>query len=135
MNYIDYLLKNDLACMVRDETKIIKEAKGRGIAPLYQIYKDGADYSGCFLTDKITGIGAAHLCALMRFKEVETAVISKKAYEILNRAGIKSVYNIMADNILNHQKNDLCPLEKKFVNYTGQMTPVMIIEEFLDSIR
>ncbi len=135
MDYLKYLLANDIACIIHDADKIISEARGRGIAPLYAMYQNGVDYSNYFLTDKVMGMGAAHLCILLHIKKAETNVISKKAYELLKEHHIEVSYNVLTEYILNSRKDDLCPLEKKLLNNNDQMPPLKIIEEFLKSIK
>ena len=135
MDYLKYLLDNDIACMMRDGDKIIKELKGRGIMPLYLLYKDGTNYSNCILTDKVIGIGAANLCVLLKVKEVETKLISKNAYHILEQNHIKVTYKELTDYILNNRKEDFCPLEKRFLNNEMNLAPISIIENFIDSMK
>lgn len=135
MDYLKYLMDKNLACIIHNDGVIIKEVAGRGIVPLYEIYKSDIDYSNYILTDKVMGIGAAHLCNLLHIKKAETNVISKKAYELLKEQHIEVSYNILTEYILNSRKDDLCPLEKRFLTNSKHIPPLKIIEEFLISIK
>lgn len=84
----------------------------RGIRPLLEAYDSNKDYSSYVASDKVIGKGAAFLYILLQIKTIQTNVISRPALELLKKYNIMIKYNILVDNIFNHTKTDLCPMEK-----------------------
>ena len=81
----------------------------RGVHPLLNRY--GNDLSSYSAADKVIGRGAALLYVGLKIKEIYCYTISKPALEILNSYKIPVTYDNLVDNIFNHFKNGLCPIE------------------------
>ncbi len=81
----------------------------RGVHPLLNRY--GKDLSSYSAADKVIGKGAALLYVGLKIKEIFCYTISKPALEVLNEYNIPVTYENLVDNIINHNKNGLCPIE------------------------
>jgi hypothetical protein len=134
MNYYEYLLSNQYACMVRDRDGIVTYSVGSGILPLYRLFSDEKDYSGMILTDKVVGIAAAQLSIRMGVASVEAVSMSRGALLFLKQNNIAADYLNLAEHIVNRSNDGLCPLEKKFSESDGRTDPIRLIEQFLIEI-
>lgn len=86
----------------------------RGVHPLLNRY--GNDYSGYSAADKVIGKGAALLYVLLGIKEIYCKTISKPALDVLKKNDISINYDNLVDNIINHFKTGLCPIEQATMN-------------------
>ncbi len=86
----------------------------RGVHPLLNRY--GKDYSEYSAADKVIGKGAALLYVLLKIKNIYCKTISKPALKVLEDNGISIIYDNLVDNIINHFKTGLCPIEQATMN-------------------
>ncbi len=86
----------------------------RGVHPLLNRY--GKDYSKYSAADKVIGKGAALLYVLLGIKEIYCKTISKPALDVLNKNEVYITYDNLVDNIINHFKTGLCPIEQATMN-------------------
>ena len=131
---LDHLIQNEYSYAVYRENDFIFSDTGRGIAPLYKLYLRSENWQGCTLVDRAVGTGAANLCVLMGFSEVDALLISKGAHELLHAHNIKTYSNQKPDYILNRAKNGLCPLENRFLTDQFHTPPLEVIESFLQEM-
>lgn len=131
---LNHLIQNEYSYAIYREDDFIMSGTGRGIAPLYELYLRSENWQGCTLVDRAVGTGAANLCVLMDFSEVDALVISKGAHELLNAHKIKTFCEQQPDYILNRAKSGLCPLENKFVTDQLHTPPIELIESFLQEM-
>lgn len=96
--------------VVKDET-IIYKSKSRGILPLYIAYKDGLDFLGASVADKVIGKGAAIFLATLQAKEIHTHIISKPALSYLQSNNVMVSYTTLVDFIANRADDGRCPVE------------------------
>lgn len=91
----------------------IIERFGPGIGPLLRLYLEQPScLEGAEVFDKVIGKAAASILVLGKAKSAKAHLLSEKAIPLLQKAGISFEANIIAPNILNHAKTDLCPMEK-----------------------
>lgn len=121
------MLDGRLTCRVYGPAFLF-ESEGRGVRPLLELLDSEKDLRGCSIIDKVTGKAASFLYVLLGFKEVKTGIISKPALDNLEKHGIKVTYDKVVPMILNHAKNDYCPLEKAVASISNP-------DEALSSIR
>ncbi len=86
----------------------------RGVHPLLNRY--GKDYSKYSAADKVIGKGAALLYVLLGIKDIYCKTISKPALDVLNKNEVYITYDNLVDNIINHFKTGLCPIEQATMN-------------------
>lgn len=108
MNFDNYVL-----ALIK-ENKIIFSSKDDGLTPLMECIIKFKDYKDCELHDKIIGLAAAKLILYSEMiKEVKTSLISSPAKKLLEENKIKIEAEQEVENILNKDKTDICPMEKK----------------------
>lgn len=89
------------------------EAHGRGIKPLLRLYLNSPQsINGAVVYDKVIGKAAAAILCLGKAKEVHAHLISKGAKELLSSHGISSDGEVEVERIFNHDRTDICPMEK-----------------------
>ena len=116
MNDIDIakkeLMENDLTLAVVKDGKLIYNSKERGVLPLYlAVTDDTVDTQGVSVADKVTGKGAALLCAYGKIEALHTGTISRSAVQVLDSARIKYTYDEIVDFIANRTGDGRCPVE------------------------
>jgi|TARA_B100001971_G_C18252828_1_gene579657 hypothetical protein len=107
--------------LVKDGEVIFSSDKS-GLRPLVECvkkFKSGVE--GCVLHDKVVGLAAARLIVYSGIvSSVVTKVCSKLAKELLDKSGIEVGAGAVVDNILNWDKSDVCPMEKKAVGMENE---------------
>lgn len=89
------------------------EAHGLGIKPLLSLYLNSPQsINGAIVYDKVIGKAAAAILCLGKAKEVHAHLISKGAKELLSSHGISSDGEVEVERIFNHDRTDICPMEK-----------------------
>ena len=83
----------------------------RGVKPLVALLASGADFRDFSAADKVVGKATAFLYVLLGVKAVYSAVISKGALQVLQKAGIQAEYDTLVENIINRQGTGICPFE------------------------
>lgn len=68
--------------------------------------------NGAVVYDKVIGKAAAAILCLGKAKEVHAHLISKGAKELLSSHGISSDGEVEVERIFNHDRTDICPMEK-----------------------
>ena len=76
------------------------------------VEKLGSDLEGSSLADRVVGKAIALLCVYAKIREVYAAVLSRKAYAVLKQNKISVQWKELVDNVLDVNKNDMCPFEK-----------------------
>ena len=131
----DLLKKKDLTLAVVKNGKIIYNSKDRGVLPLYLAVTDPAyDTEGASAADKVTGKGAALLCAYGKIKELHTGTISETAADVLKKAGITFSYDRMVPHITNRQGDGRCPVESLSADIDVPADAINPIKDFLAGI-
>ena len=90
---------------------IIAEETGRGLDPLLKLF-DAGRLQGAVVMDKVVGRAAAAICAEGGATKVCALLAGKGAREILEARGIPFEAAETVEKILNHRKDDSCPMEK-----------------------
>lgn len=111
--YIELLAEYSLI-LVKDN--ICYKSKLSGVKPMLNYILEGYDVTDFKAYDRIVGKGAALLFVKAKIKEVYTKVISKAAYELLNKYNIKVTFLEMTPYIINRNKNGKCPIEQTLEN-------------------
>jgi hypothetical protein len=81
-------------------------------------YERDLEYDNLILYDKVFGLAATKvIVAFPGFvKEVHTLACSKYAKNYLEENGIVVFTDEIVDGILNNERTDICPMEKKVIN-------------------
>ena len=88
-------------------------SENKGIKPILEILDtDSNALNGASAADRVIGGAAAFLLVYGGVAEVYGEIMSEKAAEVLENAGIAFSYGALVPHIKNRKGDDLCPLEK-----------------------
>ncbi len=119
---------SDFTLEIRNKKKIIFRSEKEGILGLLDfIKKYGGRFKNLIIFDRVIGNAAALLCVYLKAKEVCGLIGSKAAKKTLKKFKINFYFKKTIPNILNKNKDDLCPLERLSILKTP--------EEFLDCLE
>lgn len=82
---------------------------------------------GATVADKRVGKAAASLMICGKVKEVYTPLVSTPAREMLEKAGIPLYAREEVPLMLNKDGSDLCPMEKKLLDFSDPMECAMVL--------
>jgi hypothetical protein len=137
MSDLDIAKKNltdkKLTLSIVKDGKLIYNSIERGVLPLY-LAVTSTDTKGASVADKVTGKGAALLCAYGQIAELHTGIMSKKAAAVLDGAGIKYSCDELVDSIKNRAGDGSCPVEKLTGGINEPQEAIEPIKEFLAGI-
>ncbi len=100
------------SCVIAKGGIIVARDKGRGIKPLLG-FLDRGKLEGAIVADKIIGRAAAAICIVGGVKEVYAKVMSEGAEELLEKFNVKVSSGEAVKEIINREKNGICPMEAK----------------------
>jgi hypothetical protein len=107
-----------------------------GVRDLYDLYTgEPQTLKGARMADKIIGKGAAALMVLGGVREVSTHAISESALQMLKAAKIKVSYEKTVYGIINRNKTDWCPLEKRLAEASTAEECRPLIEQFIADLN
>lgn len=109
---------NSFNCSLRlyKDTFIIFESNEKGLKPLLECVSNYNSNKKCFLYDKIIGLGAAKIIVYSKMIiQVTAGTITYSAKTLLEKNKIIVVSDNIVKRIMNKDKTDLCPFEKKAV--------------------
>ena len=108
----------------------------RGVIDLFELLTNEPEVlHGASITDKAIGKAAAALMVLGEVKEAATPRISTPALKLFREAGIKVDYDEEVPLILNRDKSDFCPMEKRCMVSDNPKELLPIITEFINEIK
>ena len=139
MSDLDIAKKNltdkNLTLSIVKNGELIYNSIERGVLPLYlAVTSAEIDTHGASVADKVTGKGAALLCAYGQIAELHTGIMSKKAAAVLDGAGIKYSCDELVDSIKNRAGDGSCPVEKLTGGINEPQEAIEPIKEFLAGI-
>lgn len=106
-----------------------------GVRDLYNLVNnEPATLKGARMADKVIGKGAAALMVLGGVKEVATHAISQSALDMLQKAKVKVAYEKCIYGIINRNKTDWCPLEKRLANAATAEACRPLIDDFMKDL-
>lgn len=129
------LKERDLTLVIAKENKVIFETRSQGIVGILQaIQRFGDKLIGSSVADKIVGAAAALLCVYSKVSSVFSLTISTEGIRVLKENGIIYQFQTEVPNILNNDKNDICPFEKLAVGSTNPVEAYMRLKSFAESL-
>jgi len=105
------LQEENYTCVITNGDMVLSSTE-RGIKPLLGWLDTKELPVGCSAADKVVGKAAAFLYVLLKTKEVYASVISKSAFEVLERHDIKVSCETLTEAIRNRTGDGLCPMEQ-----------------------
>ena len=119
------------SCALFKEDHIVFKNDKPGLRPIFQCVTEFQHREKIYeLHDKIIGLAAAKLIIYGGFvKKVITLIISKPAFQALQMANILVEQEQTVDNILNVEKDDICPMEKLALQTTDNYQLFLKVQE------
>ncbi|MBT3408208.1 DUF1893 domain-containing protein [Candidatus Woesearchaeota archaeon] len=123
--------KYNLALIKNDE--IIFTSNKSGIRPIVEcVIKYKGKIKDCVLHDKIIGLGAAKIIVYSGIiKELCSEVTSTPAIDHLVKNKISFEVRGFADNIMNRENTDICPMEQKALKFEDDEEYFLHVKELL----
>ena len=101
----------------------------RGIAPMLELNDSGKDLRGYSAADVVVGKAAAILFSKAGIAAVYAKTLSRPALKYLETQKIPVFYDTLADNIINRDKTDICPMEKAVLATDDEEKAVELLKE------
>ena len=122
--------ENYASCVLLKDGKIIASERGRGIAPLLKVHDEyPAEMAGGVLVDKVIGKAAALIAIHGKISAIHTELICDPALEILREHGVSVTYEKSVPQILNRDRDDLCPMEKRVITINDPAAALDILRK------
>lgn len=128
-------LDNDNLTLVLFDGKEYITSTSRGVYFLLSLYDSNVDYSHFVAADKVIGKGAAFIYVLLKIKHIYVKVISKSALEILLSYNIDVNYDLLVENIINHEKTGICYIEETCLNIINPFIAISAIRKKLKELK
>jgi hypothetical protein len=107
------LIEEDLSLVITKNGKTIFKTQKQGLTGFLEaIEKLGKNLVTASVADKIVGVAASMLCVYTRVASVFALTISEEGSKVLEGNNIVYRFKEAVPNILNRNKNDVCPFEK-----------------------
>jgi len=129
------LKERDLTLVIVKEGKVIFETKSQGIGGFLQaIEKLDKRLVASSVADKIVGAAAAMLCVYSEVSSVFAVTISEEGIRVLEDNNIIYQFESEVPNILNHDKTDICPFEKRAIGSRDPKEAYTKLKSFAESL-
>ncbi len=107
------LIEKNLSLVIVKKGQVIFETKKPGISGFLQVIENlDKNLVASAVADKIIGVAAATLCVYSGVSYVFAQIISDEGIRVLKDNNIEYLFEKKIPNILNRNKNDVCPFEK-----------------------
>jgi hypothetical protein len=105
--------------IVKNDETLFETQSHRISGFLTAIGQLGKKLESASVADKVVGKAVALLCVYAGVNAIYAETLSKKARDVLEKAGITCEWKELVGNILDPSKNDVCPFEKEAANITN----------------
>lgn len=107
------LTEEDLSLAIVKKGKVLFKTQKQGIIGFLEaIERLDENLVAASVADKIVGVAAAKLCLYSGAASIFALTISEEALHVLRDSNIEYQFKKAVPNILNRDKNDVCPFEK-----------------------
>ena len=131
------IAKNNLAghtiCLCKDGKCLFSNK--RGISPMMDFIAEGVMLSAYSVADLIVGKATAMLFVKSGIKAVFAKTISQSAKNFLQMHGVQCEYETLAQNIINREGTDICPMEKAVLETDDVEEGYLILKAKLAALR
>ncbi len=129
------LKEKNLNLSIVKNGKILFETRSPGVIGLLQAIEElGKELIGSSVADRIVGRAAALLCAYSGVASVFSITMSEEGRKVLEDNQIFFQFEKRVPNILNYERTDLCPFEKRTAGLTNPSEAYEKIKNFVDSV-
>lgn len=116
--------------------EIIRQADGRGVAPLLQIYEENpALYRDALVVDRLIGKAAAMILVKGGVQAAYAETLSKAGEEYLQKNGVTVKGERTIELISNQDNTGICPLERSVLHTEDPEEGYAILTETLKQLR
>ncbi len=123
------LLEQEGCTCVLRKANISYASKERGITPLLQWLDTGMNFCEAAAADKVVGKAAAYLYVLLQVSDLYAYVISQPALDVLERHGIRVIYEALVPAIRNRTNTGFCPMESAVLDVNEPTEALLILRE------
>ena len=106
------LREENLTLVIVKKGKVVFQTSMPGISGFLQVIQKKKSLVGASAADKIVGVAAALLCVFSGVASIYALTISEGGIKVLEDNKINCVFEKKVRNIMNRNKNDVCPFEK-----------------------
>lgn len=129
------LLHSDTyTCILCDRDRVLT-SRSNGIAPLLTRIEDKEDLRGMVCADKIIGKAAAMLLLYSGVRAAHGDVMSVKAKNLLEQAGVAVSYGVLTDGIINRTGDGPCPMEQAVADLTDPGDAPCVLRDTLERLK
>ena len=120
-NYTCVLLKRE-ECYTSEQ---------RGVTPLLNFLESGRSFRDFCASDRVIGLGAAHLYLLLGIRELWAGVISYEAEALLQANGVSVECGERVPYIINRKGDGRCPIESAVLDCPSSEDALQTIKDTL----
>lgn len=107
------LSEDGLTLSIVKNGEVVFETGSHGVSGFLEaVEKFGDELEGASVADRIVGKAVALLCVYARVRAIYALVLSRNAKEALEENMVHHEWKHLVENILDANKNELCPFEK-----------------------
>ena len=132
---IELLQSSGCSCVIRNG-QALRLCHQRGVKDLHELLHNEPELlRGASLADKVVGKGAAALMIAGGVRYIYAAVISHKAYTLIQQYGIECEFGLLVEHIINRAGTDICPVEKLCTECATAEECLPLIDEFIKGLK
>ena len=130
------LYKKEFTLVVVKNGKVLFETRSHRIAGfLSAIEQLDATLEGATVADRVAGKAVALLCVYAGISDVYAGVLSRKAKAVFEEYGISCEWKELVDNILDLNRNGVCPFEKAAADISDPEQAYAAFKKLLKSFK
>lgn len=133
-NAAKILSEGRYTCVICSDNDV-QTSNQRGVAPLLKWLDETKNLSEYSAADKVVGKGAAYLYILLEIKELYAYVISRPAYDLLQKYGIPVSYTTITELVRNRDNTGFCPIESAVININNPHDALNAIRKKLGNMK
>ena len=130
------LYGKEFTLVVVKNGKVLFDTRSHRIAGfLSAIEQLGTTLEGATVADRVAGKAVALLCVYTGISNVYAEVLSRKAKAVFEEYGISYEWNEQVDDILDLNRNDVCPFEKAAADISDPEQAYVAFKKLLKSFK
>jgi hypothetical protein len=130
------LKENNLTLVIVKNGEVIFETASHGVSGfLDAIERFGDKLEGASVADRVVGKAIALLCVYAKVKAVYAITLSKTAKTVFEESMIHHEWNEQVKNILDCDRNELCPFEKLAIKISDPNDAYMRLRALQNALK
>lgn len=131
---VNLIREGTASCVVIRENRIIRTSTGTGIAPVIELYEEGA-LKDASVVDKIVGKASAMVLALGGAKGCYGVTMSKTAEAYLKAHQVSAAWDSLVETIANRAGDGVCPMEQTVRELDDPAEGLAALRKKLEELR